>query len=94
MNDANRLNELRMNVLGKIFLTSVAAWLVGKAINLKIRGTPEEVNAVAQAMIDSRRFQEELERPGATVDSVMNKLNLKHASAREFERVLGIKFPL
>jgi hypothetical protein len=89
-----QLNELRMNVLGKIFLTSVAAWLVGKAINLKIRGTPEEVNAVAGAMIASRRFQDELNRPGATVDSVMNKLNLKHASVREFEQVLGIKFPL
>jgi hypothetical protein len=94
MGDANQLNELRLNLLGKVFLTSLAAWLVGKAVNLKIRGTPEEVNAVAEAMLASRRFQEELNRPGATVDSVMNKLNLKHASVREFEQVLGIKFPL
>jgi nitrate reductase beta subunit len=88
------LNELRLNLLGKIFFAAVAAWLVGKAVNLKIRGTPEEVEAVANAMLASRKFQEELNRQGATVESVMQKLGLKHASAREFERILGVPWPL
>mgnify|MGYP003560863629 CR=1 FL=1 len=88
------INELRLNLLGKIFFSAVGAWLVGKATNLKIRGTPEEVEAVSQAMMSSRRFQEELEQPGATVESVMQYLGLKHASAREFERVLGVPWPL
>jgi len=59
-----------------------------------IRGTREEIDAVANAMLASRRFQQELERPGASVDSVMEKLGLYHASQREFERVLGVKWPL
>ena len=88
------LNELKLNLLGKIFFASVAAWLVGKAVNLKIRGTPEEIQAVTNAMMASRRFQEELERQGATVESVMQRLGLKHASAREFERILGVPWPL
>jgi|SRR5579885_425396 len=88
------ITELKLNLLGKIFFTAAAAWLVGRAINMKIRGTPEEVQAVANAMMASRRFQEELNRPGATVESVMTKLNLKHASAREFERILGVPWPL
>jgi hypothetical protein len=88
------LNELKLNLLGKIFFASVAAWLVGKAVNLKIRGTPDEVQAVSNAMMASRRFQEELEYSGATVESVMQKLGLKHASAREFERILGVPWPL
>lgn len=88
------LNELRLNLLGKIFFAAVGAWLVGKATNLKIRGTPSEVQAVANAMMASRRFQEELDRPGATVESVMQKLGLKHASAREFEAILGVPFPI
>ena len=88
------INELKLNLLGKIFFASAAAWVVGKAVNLKIRGTPAEVQAVADAMLASRRFQEELNRPSATVESVMQKLGLKHASAREFERVLGVKWPL
>lgn len=88
------LNELHLNLLGKIFFTACAAWLVGKATNMKIRGTQAEVAAVSNAMMASHRFQDELRRPGATVDSVMHNLGLKHASAREFERILGIPWPL
>jgi len=89
-----RLNELHTNLLGKIFYTACAAWLVGKAVNLKIRGSDSEVNAIANAMLASRRFQDELRRPGATSDSVVQKLGLKHASAREFERILNVPWPL
>jgi len=88
------INELKLNLLGKIFFTAAAAWLVGRAINLKIRGTPAEVQAVSSALMASRRFQQELNRSGATVETVMQKLNLKHASAREFERILGVPWPL
>jgi hypothetical protein len=88
------INELKLNLLGKIFFTAAAAWLIGRAVNLKIRGTPQEVQTVANAMMASRRFQDELDRPGASVESVMQKLQLKHASAREFERILGVPWPL
>lgn len=88
------LNELHVNLLGKIFLASIGAWLVGRATNLRIRGTHAEVEAVSNAMMASRRFQEELSRHGATVESVMQKLGLKHASARQFEEILGISWPL
>ena len=88
------INELRLNLLGKVFFAAVGAWLVGRATNIKIRGTQEEIQAVTSAMMASRRFQEELERPGATVESVMQQLGLKHASAREFERILGVSWPL
>lgn len=88
------IKELRLNLLGKIFLTSAAAYTVGKLTNLKIRGTAEEVQAVADAMLSSRRFQQELEDEDATVESVIDKLGLKHASARQFEAILGIPWPL
>lgn len=88
------VNELRLNLLGKIFFAAVGAWLVGRATNLKIRGTPDEVEAVTHAMMASRRFQDELSRPGATVEDVMQCLGLRHASAREFERILGVPWPL
>jgi hypothetical protein len=88
------INELKLNLLGKIFFVTAAAWLVGKAVNMKVRGSPHEVQAVSNALMASRRFQDELNRPGATVESVMQKLDLKHASAREFERILGVPWPL
>ena len=88
------INELKLNLLGKVFFVALAGWLVGKATNMKLRGSRDEVEAVANAMMASRTFQDELARPGASIDSVMDHLGLKHASAQEFERILGIPWPL
>lgn len=89
-----QLNELHLNLLGKMFFASAAAWLIGKMVNLKVRGTPDQVHAVQNALLSSRRFQDELQRPGASVESVVQKLGVKHMSAQEFERVLGVPWPL
>lgn len=89
-----KLNELHTNMIGKIFYTACAAWLVGRITNIKLRGSQTEVQAIANAMLASKRFQDELKRPGASVEDVMNKLNLKHASAQEFTRILGVPWPL
>jgi hypothetical protein len=83
-----------LSLTGKIMFASMGAWLVGKLVNTKLRGTKSEIEAVANALMSSRKFQEELKHPGATVDSVMEKLRVKQMSAEEFERVLGIPWPL
>lgn len=88
------INELKVNLLGKIFFATLGAWLVGKFVNTKLRGSREEIEAVANALAASKRFQDEMNRPGATVDSVIQKLGVKHMSASEFERVLGVPWPL
>lgn len=94
-NSSDTLDEgLSLNLTGKIFLASLGAWMVGKYVNTKIRGSRDEVTAVSNALMASKRFQEELRKPGATVQSVMDKLHVKQMSASEFERVFGIKWPL
>lgn len=94
-NSTETLDEgLSLNLTGKIFLASLGAWMVGKYVNTKIRGSRDEVTAVSNALMASKRFQEELRKPGATVQSVMDKLHVKQMSASEFERVFGIKWPL
>ena len=67
---------------------------MGKVVNTKIRGNQDEMNTVANALMASRRFQDELHRPGASVQSVIEKLKIKQMSASEFERVLGVAWPL
>lgn len=86
--------EFYLNLTGKLLLASIGAWLVGKVVNTKIRGNSEEIRAVANALMASKRFQEELRRPGATVESVAEKLRLKQMTAVEFERILGVRWPL
>lgn len=94
MEKKENLNELRMNLLGKVFFATLGAWLVGKFVNTKLRGSASEIEAIGNALASSKRFQDELNRPGATVDSVVQKLGIKHMSASEFERVLGVPWPL
>jgi hypothetical protein len=89
------LNEgAYLSLTGKMFIASLGAWLVGKLVNTKIRGSHDEITAVSNALMSSRKFQEELNRPGASVESVMEKLRIKQMSASEFERVLGVRWPL
>lgn len=86
--------EYFLSFAGKLMVASLAAWLVGKIVNTKLRGTKEEIQAVANALAASKKFQEELRKPGATVDSVMDKLRIKQLTASEFQRVLGVPWPL
>ena len=90
---SEQLNELQLSLVGKMFLASVGAWLVGKATNMMLRGTPAEIQAVQNAMMSSKRFQDELSRPGATVQSVIDKLGLKNASVAQFEKTLNVRWP-
>ena len=89
------LNEhFRVSAVGKLFLAALAGAVLGKHMGYQVRGTPSEVAAVKSALMSSKSFRHELEKPGASVESVINKLNLKRASAREFEKVLGVPWPL
>jgi len=85
---------MALNLVGKLFFAGAAAWIANRASNLKIRGTPEEIKKLVAALGASRRFQEELKKPGATADSVVEKLGLKYARGKEFERITGVPWPL
>ena len=83
----------KLSTVGKLFLVGAGAWLIGKSSNLKLRGTKQELDAVTEALLASKRFQNELGKPGATVESVMEKLDIKNMRADEFEQLLGIPWP-
>jgi hypothetical protein len=87
-------DSYEITTVGKIFLAGIAAAILGKASNMRVRGTPDEIAALKDALLASREFQEELRRPGATVQSIMDRLHLKNVSAEEFEKRLGVPWPL
>jgi len=94
-----KLNEsyYSLSTTGKIFFAAVAAYLAGKVASgafLKLRGKPEELRAVADAIVASKAFQDELRRPGATIDSVIEKMNLKNMTAQRFKKIVGRDWPL
>jgi len=101
-----KLNELQMSWAGKLFFASVATWLGasayqgfkghGKApkLPIKIRGSKAQIKAVMDALTSSRAFQDEINRPGATIDGVINKMKIKDLNKANFERATGKKWPL
>lgn len=91
------LNEGSLSTTGKIFFAAVAAYLAGKVGSgafLKLKGKPDELRAIADAIVASKAFQDELKRPGATIDSVIEKMNLKNITAAKFKQITGQAWPL
>lgn len=90
----NELTEKPLNLLSKMFLSSLVAWLQGKSTNLKLKGSPYEIEIIQTALLASKTFQEELVKPNTTIDSVMSKLGEKQVAAKKFEEAFGIPWPL
>ena len=90
----NELTVKPLNLLSKIFLSSIVAWVQGKNTNLKLRGNPNEIEIIQNALLASKAFQDELTKPGTTIDSVMSKLSAKQAAAKQFEMIFEFPWPL
>ncbi len=87
--------SFNLTPVGKLFFGSLVAWIVkGGTLNWKVRGEGAKMQALAKAVIASKRFQEELKNPEATIDSVIEKMNLKNMSSQEFEELTGTRIPI
>ena len=97
VNDKMFLNEWSLSWAGKLFFASAAAYIAGKVINnmpLKIKGTKEQLTAISNAVVASRAFQDELKKPGASIESVVRQMNLRNITRERFRAIVGRDFPL
>jgi hypothetical protein len=85
---------LQLTTFGKIFLSLAGAWTLGRIVNAKIRGSKSQVEAIANAMASSRKYQEELKKPGATPEAVLQKLGVKNLCSQNFQKIFGVPWPL
>ena len=60
----------------------------------KLKGTPEQLQAVIDVVKTSMEYQQEITREGATVESVMEKLNAQNLAKKAFEERTGHPWPL
>jgi len=60
----------------------------------KLQGTPEQLQAVMEVIKTSQEFQDEVNREGATVETVMQKLNIQNLAKKTFEEKTGKPWPL
>lgn len=85
----------KMTTLGKLFFSSlVVSMMTGQKSPFKISGDKKKIDVLVRAVQSSKRFQDEVKRPGATVDSVIRAMDLKNVDAKNFEQVFGVPWPL
>lgn len=86
---------MELTPIGKLFFGGLLAWITKDAqFHFKIKGTPEQVQAMANAVFASKRFQETIAKPDATIEEVIEKLNQKNLSAKEFANATQHDWPL
>ncbi len=94
MENDNIDDSKELTQLGKLYFASVVSWIFGKPLNFKIKGTPTQIQALSNAVIASKRFQESLQDPNSSVEEILKAINLKKSMAEEFKTILKINFPL
>ena len=98
-NDENILEEIflkgsqSVNVK-KILSAGFAGWVLGKSPPIKVSANRETMEVLANVLLSSRMFLDELNNSYATMDSVLESLKAKNKSASEFEKTFGMAWPL
>lgn len=86
-------NEL--STIGKLFFASLLTTIAtGQKSPFKISGEPKKIEALTKAVQSTKKFQDEIKRPGATVDSVIQQLMQKNIDIKEFENIFKMRWPL
>lgn len=67
---------------------------VEPTIPFNVSGKPEQIAAMTDVIKASKEYQEELKREGATVESVMEKLNAQNKAKIDFKTKTGYDWPL
>jgi hypothetical protein len=85
----------KLSTLGKIFFAGLATKLAREiAMPLKLKARPEQIQAITDAIMASKEFQVEINKPGAKIEDVIQKMKLKNVNKQSFEKITGRPWPL
>ena len=89
------ISNYKMTTLGKLVFASLLVTMsTGKSSPFKLSGEQRKIDILAKAVQSSKNFQDEIKRPGATVDSVIRAMDMKNIDARNFKSVFGADWPI
>lgn len=77
----------------KEFESFAAAYILGEKKSFKIKGNKKQINAVKEALNNSRKLLEILENDSADSAELNEVLESKNKSAQEFKNVFGFEWP-
>lgn len=89
------LSNYKMTTVGKlVFASLLVTMTTGRKSPFKLSGDPRRIDVLAKAVQSSKKFQDEIKRPGATVDSVIRAMDMKNIDAKNFKSIFGADWPL
>jgi hypothetical protein len=88
------MSDYKLTATGKLFFASLVAVLQGGKSSIKLKGTPEQIKALTDVIQASKAFQEEVQKPDATIESVIEKMRLKNMAAADFKSKTNFPWPL
>lgn len=89
------LNELKSSQESqRLFFKSVASSLLKEATDLSLKGTKNEIKIVAEVFKATKEFHHVLKNPDSSLDEILNKLEMKHATSEMFEKSFDISWSL
>lgn len=67
----------------------ISTVLLGDTPGFKINGTKKQLGLLSSALMATKVFEQEMQKPEATVESIMEALDRKHRLVLRFEKVFG-----
>ncbi len=103
--DTKQLKELKLSWAGKLFFSAASLYIGSQAykgyqaskvpkLPFKIKGNKQQIDAIMKALQGSAAFQREINRPGANIEQILNKLKVKNMNKQSFEKTFGVRWPL
>ena len=74
-------------------LSALAATIMGLESGVKVTGAEEKLTALTDVLVATKQFYDEMNKDGATLNSVMKLHKNKNHLAQEFETKSGIDWP-
>lgn len=93
MEEKQQIDEIHVNLAGRVFFSAVASWLLGRGGLPKFHGNSEQMIVLTHALKAVKDFHDTLKQPDADISTVMKLMSKKNSAIKQFEQAFGIKWP-
>lgn len=88
------MSDFKLSAAGKLFFASLVAFLNGSKSAVKLKGTPEQIQAILDVIKASKEFEEITKKPGVSVEEVIEKMRAKNLAVVNFQVKTQRNWPL
>jgi hypothetical protein len=85
----------KLTTLGKLFFASLlSSMTTGKKSPFNVTGDKNKIDLLMKVVQSTKKFQDEIKNPAASIDSVIRAMDMKNIDANNFEQIFLFPWPL